>query len=204
MGLFGKSHTDKRLDHLNSALALSFSKIRHDTSKLFEWINYLHQQNIHQSTIIDQLQKELQAFPKSNAQVRALIDHSYNSVSERISHLNQRVDQILSAQLPIMDNLEQMHQEVTKDKPKVGLKQKILKRITKNSKTYVKNLILSFIRKYEKISALTLREMIVDEQELCSKSSFYRILEELEQEEDVTVISDGKQKVYMMKILKRN
>ena len=52
------------------------------------------------------------------------------------------------------------------------------------------------ISKYGRISALDLREIIVDEQSLCSKSSFYRILEELELEQSVNVVAEGKEKVY--------
>jgi hypothetical protein len=37
--------------------------------------------------------------------------------------------------------------------------------------------------------------MIVEEQGLASKSSFYRLIEELEDEGQATVISDGKEKV---------
>ena len=46
--------------------------------------------------------------------------------------------------------------------------------------------------------------MIVEEQGLCSKSSFYRLLEEIEQEPDIGVIKEGKEKHYIAKISKKN
>jgi len=210
MGLFWKTKTEKQFEQINIMLAHSFAKVKDDTSKLFEWINYLHQQNQAQQKLILELQTELKMIPKTKEQIKMIIDHyySFGTIFERINQLSERVNKLVAAQMPILNNLEKVNYKVTelekKPEPKANLREKILKRITKNSKTYVKNLILSFIRKYEKISALQLREMIVEEQELCSKSSFYRILEEIEQEEDVSVISDGKQKQYMFKIMKRH
>jgi hypothetical protein len=81
-----------------------------------------------------------------------------------------------------------------------ALKDKIIRSITRNSKDYVKSLALNMIRKYQKITGLQLRIMIVEEQGLASKSSFYRILEEIEKEsEDISVFWDGKEKVYISK-----
>ena len=77
-----------------------------------------------------------------------------------------------------------------------------MKKITRNSKEYAKTIILSYIKKYEKISALQLKEMLVDEQALCSKSSFYRLLEEIESLGDIAVIKKGKEKHYISKISK--
>jgi hypothetical protein len=80
------------------------------------------------------------------------------------------------------------------------LREKIVKKVARRSKDYIKGLLLSAITKYDQISALQLREMIVEEQGLCSKSTFYRILEEIEEEESVSMISRGKEKAYMPKL----
>ena len=44
--------------------------------------------------------------------------------------------------------------------------------------------------------------MVVDEQKICSKSSFYRILEEIESEfeHEISTIKKGKEKHYLGKI----
>ena len=78
-----------------------------------------------------------------------------------------------------------------------------MKRLTRSSKEYIKSFIISYIRKYEKISALQLKEIIVDEQNFCSKSSFYRILEEIDQIDDIGVIRQGKEKMYISKTIKQ-
>ncbi len=77
------------------------------------------------------------------------------------------------------------------------LKERILRKVARDSKEYVKNFIHSLITKYERVSALGLREMVVEDQGLCSKSSFYRILSELEKEDDIQVVQDGKGKIFV-------
>ena len=53
------------------------------------------------------------------------------------------------------------------------------------------------------ISSLKLREIVVDEQGLCSKSSFYRILTEIEESDHVDVVRQGNEKLYLSKLIKR-
>jgi len=89
------------------------------------------------------------------------------------------------------------------EQKKLSIRERIVKRLTRNSKEYIKSVILSYIRKYEKISALQLKEIVVDEQNFCSKSSFYRLLEEIEELDDIGVIKQGKEKHYISKAIKR-
>ena len=63
-------------------------------------------------------------------------------------------------------------------------------------------MILSYIKKYEKISAFQLREMVVEEQNLTSKSTFYRIMEEIESLGEISIIRQGKEKLYLVKLRK--
>ena len=58
-------------------------------------------------------------------------------------------------------------------------------------------MVLSYIKKYWEITALQLKEMVVEEQGLCSKSSFYRLLQEIEERGDIGVVKEGKEKHYM-------
>ncbi len=81
-------------------------------------------------------------------------------------------------------------------------KERLVQKITKNSKAYVKSVVLSMIKKYGKIAALQLKEMIVDEQGLCSRSSFYRILSEVEKEPEIGVLQEGKEKTYVFRLAK--
>ena len=81
-------------------------------------------------------------------------------------------------------------------------KEKLVQKVSKNRHDYLKAVILSYIKKYEKISAFQLREMAVEEQNLTSKSTFYRILEEIEQDEGISIMRDGKEKVYVSRLKK--
>lgn len=84
-------------------------------------------------------------------------------------------------------------------KPKHSFKEKIVQTFSRHSKSYLKNLILNYLQQHQKISALQLKDIVVDQQNLTSKSSFYRILEEIEKEDYITTIKDGKQKIFMLK-----
>ena len=85
----------------------------------------------------------------------------------------------------------------TEKQPSTALKERLMRKLARNSKDYIKNLVLGLVHKYDKMGALQLREMVVEEQGLCSKSSFYRILEEMEKEQSLQVVSDGKHTVYV-------
>jgi len=90
-----------------------------------------------------------------------------------------------------------VHHIAQKPTSKSNLHDKIIRNVTRNSKEYIKNILLKTIIKYEKISGLQLREIIVEEQGLVSRSSFYRLLLELEAERKLTVTPEGKEKIYI-------
>ena len=122
-------------------------------------------------------------------QIAARVDHlEERPVPERI----ERIERIV----------EQAPQQVTGNSSEfTKLQQRLLKRISKHPKNVVKSAILTLIQKYARIQGTELRDM-VEEQQLCSKSSFYRLLEELEQDGMIEVLGDGKEKTYADAILK--
>ncbi len=77
------------------------------------------------------------------------------------------------------------------------LKEKIVEQVARNSKQYVKNAIFSLIQKYGNITGLQLKNIVVDEQGLCSRSSFYRLLNEVEQDHPISFAWQGKEKHYL-------
>lgn len=188
--VFEERHPAKHVKYneLHSAVSLSFARVREDTSRIFEWLDYLHSQNLNQHRTIHSLKRELSLAPKSHDDIKRVVD-SYYSFDALVSRLEQLENKLFV--------LEQRNPEKNLQSQ---LQRKIIKKLTRNSKNYIKNTILSLISKYTKISALELREIIVDEQSLCSKSSFYRILEELESEQSVSVVAEGKEKIYFHQI----
>jgi len=219
MALFRKNEIiESRFFQLHQILKASFFNVKNDTSKIFQWLNYLYQKSMEQenriheqSQKISELKAELSTMPKTKHQLKQIIDefYSYETITRRIDDIENRLNNMYKGQIQVPQAEGHRLFEIQKrleslEQKKAGLKEKLLKKITKSSKDYIKTIIVSYIKKYEKISALQLKEMLVDEQGLCSKSSFYRILEEIESEnEDIGAIKKGKEKEYISKITKK-
>lgn len=260
MFFFKKKDNEKheeRLNQLHFAVANSFSRVREDTSNLFDWLVYLYQQNGQQQQLIQDMSLQLNNIPTTKEAVKHVIDtyYSYEHMMAKIRQLDEKLSMVQSAnslgdlnvvraemvsevmalrselrdeisrrfeavsaeQKPILERLRELAGKVDslEKKPVISyvkpkeerissLRERIVKRVVRRSKDYVKGMILSLIRKYDRIPAMDLREMLVEDQQLCSKSSFYRLLQELEDNELVDVVSDGKEKIYLAKALKEN
>ena len=206
--------TEKKLAQMNDILKKSFANVKRDTGNIFQWLNYFYKKNIEQEQMIKRLELELSYAPKTREDIRKIVDdyYSFETVMARIRDLDQKleelsrkpqqVEKVIEVQKPadissIEERLERLEQK------KLSIKERIIKRLTRNSKEYVKSVMLSYIRKYEKISALQLKEIVVDEQHFCSKSSFYRLLEELEELDEIGVIRQGKEKHYIIKAVRK-
>ncbi|MCK4589956.1 MAG: hypothetical protein KAT77_05930 [Nanoarchaeota archaeon] len=202
MGWFKKKDED-HWNEIHTYLKNSFSNVKQDTSNIFDWLQFLYQKSMQQEQLINQLQYQLNQTPNSPEAIKQLIDahYSYSRVHSKIQDLNQKMallSQLHDSHNTQINQLSQKFQEAPKPK-QPNIKERIIQKLTSNSKNYVKTVLLSFIEKYHKISALQLKEMLVDEQKICSKSSFYRLLQELEGENRVELLSDGKNKLYMAK-----
>ncbi len=201
---------ESRFFQLHQILKASFFNVKNDTANIFKWINYFHQKSLSQEDQINRLKNELSLVPKTKEQIKQIVDdiYSYDAILKRIEDVEKRLNSLYKDQIPISQSddhrfLEIQNRLMKLEQKKSGLKEKLIKKITKSSKDYVKIMIVSYIKKYEKISALQLKEMIVDEQGLCSKSSFYRILEEIEEQDDIGIIKKGKEKEYISTITKK-
>jgi len=208
--------------NLKHVLEESFTNVKTDTSSIFQWITYLQQTNQllqkkaeDTETVLADIMDKLDQLPASPEELKKLIDQHYqpSNIDSQIGTISSKIEswqvQNDQKQSEIFQKLEHLTSRVTqleaqKSTSRASFKQRIIKKIQKSSKDYVKNLILNFIHKYEKISALKLREIVVEEQGLCSKSSFYRILEEIEEtQDDLSVLHQGKEKIFMSKLLRK-
>ena len=108
-------------------------------------------------------------------------------IVERLTDISNKMAQLEHRRAPE----QRMHIPQTSH-----LKEKVVREVARRSKDYVKNVIHNLIQKYEKASGLQLREIVVEEQKLVSKSSFYRLLQELEDERRISVQQRGKEKTY--------
>jgi len=213
--------SEKKLKQINEIIKKSFVNVKKDTANIFQWLNYFYRKNMEQEEAIKRLQLELSYMPKTREDIRQIIDeyYSFETIMAKLREFDNRIGELSSERSKLTDAPYTMLKEVLREPQfdlssiekrleklelkKMSIKEKIIKKLTRNSKEYVKSLILSYIKKYEKISALQLKEIVVDEQNFCSKSSFYRLLDEIEQLDDIGVIKQGKEKVYLSKALKR-
>lgn len=220
--IFGKEVEDK-VDKLDLALKESFSNVKQDTTALYQWVAYFQQQMarqgqlveeqqhdlddyeqeiLRQKQLIERLQTELRSVPKDSETIKRIVDayYDFDAILERVRQIEDKLRHLehqkaTTAVQQIRHEVAALPHVVPPPSRTQALRDKIVQRITRNSKEYLKGLIMSMINKYGKISALQLREMLVEEQGLASKSSFYRLLEELEHESAVGVIHEGKEKL---------
>ena len=227
--MFWSSRVEAKLERMGSAIQRSFANVKNDTSNIQQWIQYLYKKNQEQEAMIRKLNEELSRTPKTPQEIKRIIDsyYSYEGLLSNIQRLNARVDELLQKQQvphhfqpPSMTHQQEVRVQKEEkaetgvlnllderlkklETKKLSLKERLIKRLTKNSKDYVKSVLLTYIKKYESIPALQLKEMVVDDQALCSKSSFYRILEEVEELNEVGTIKKGKEKHYFIKAIKK-
>ncbi len=218
--LFFRERSVQRVEEFQKVVEISFERLKQDNHAIRQWLNFLWTQNLAQQKQVSELKEMLENMPVNKQQIARIIDEHYafeplldrlrraETKVEELSAIKGRVNAIEEAQKPIFERLREISLELSKPKPAVivreqpqerertFLQERIVKQLTRNSKETIKTLILSMIRKYQKISGLQLREMIVEEQHLCSKSSFYRLLDGLEKELGLQVVVDGKEKVY--------
>jgi len=196
---------ETRISQLNNGLVRSFLNVKNDTKNIFQWLSFLYQKNMEQENQLKEMKIELSYMPKKPEDIKNIIEnyYSFDHITEKIKLLNEKIDNIhlKSAPLQTHPDLHEIKQRLKsiEEQKKATIREKVVKRVTKNSKEYVKSLIMSYIRKHGQISSLQLKEMVVHDQDLCSKSSFYRLLEELEALEEVGIAKKGKQKFYIHK-----
>jgi chromosome segregation ATPase len=217
MGLFNRRSPWVELEKIHHRLTHSFANVKDDihalkynTQNYHQWIHYLNNKIQRQERQISSLLKHIRNMPTSHQEVREIVrEHDrYDLVLAKVEDVNRKLASIADSHHPVVRRLNEHHVRLStlETRQKIrrpSFKEKMVQKITKNSKEYIKGLMLSLVTKYERISGLQLREIIVEEQGLCSKSTFYRLLTELERSDDMEVIQDGKEKYYVNRLYPR-
>jgi hypothetical protein len=229
-----KGDVETKIDKLDYAIENSFQRVRSDMDQVNQWISYLYAQDMERQRLIDIIHGQMQhlstvqvhppaahaaaAMPHIDGRMRHVEEKidalsfsikAIEPIVDKVAKLNSQVKLVEENQNSVFERLKEFSSRIEKAeagraRTSSNLREKIVKKVARHSKEYIRNLILSTIGRYEQISALQLREMIVEEQGLCSKSTFYRILEEIEAERSVEMIARGKEKVYLPKALKKH
>jgi hypothetical protein len=214
---------------VTSMLKNSFEKVKRDTQSIIEWLHLFHRRSEEHTIRLELVERQLNklSINSHHPQDLSLLQSKLHSIVQIQSDLLARMRDIentsrthhqplrkdLTNLQEKISNLEIQYQKAISSKPlerivvprepesKTNI---IAKKIAKNSKNYIKNSIFSLINRHGKIRALDLRESIVDDKKLCSKSTFYRILEELEEHDEIGLLKQAKEKIYFSKIVEKN
>ena len=199
-----------------SNLKNSFTKIKTEVDDVYNWLNHLNHENHnlkiqlnhlnslsqHQKNSIIDLHNQLSNLPKTREDIKKIIDsyYSFEEIINRINSLSHRIDILSNHPTHAKtQHLQELKEKVDTIKPKATVREKIIKRLTKNSREYVTRTIINYIKQYNSIPCSKLKEIIVEDQGLASKSSFYRMMENIEAYEDVGVMKKGKERHYFYK-----
>lgn len=206
---FGLFDDQKRIKELESKVKNSFSSVREDTQTLFEWIKFLYGKIEDQEQELEVLREQMEEEVLTPEDIKEVMNNyleleEVKEIKETINKIEKKTDILASlhdSQSEKVKELNSRLQNVDREteKKESSLKEKIAEKVTRNSKSYIKNTILSYIEKYEEIPAVKLREMLVEEQNICSRSSFYRLLRELENDGEVSFVKEGRKKIYYPK-----
>lgn len=214
MGFFSKR--DYRIEQLEQKHEGYFGFLKGNISRLFEWIKYLSHRDELQEQRLQQLEQlrseemkrvnyvmtkmhemETPVLAEEDKRKIENMHGNYELLVSKINHLEQELISMKNARTQIV------RENPIKEKQTVY--EKIASKIQKKSKKYVKTAIQNLIKKYDEITGTQLKEIVVDEQQLCSRSSFYRLLDELEKDKEIRSERFGRDKKYMqIEVLKKH
>ena len=206
MAWFNKKERGVEKSKLHNFLSLAFQKVKQDTTNIFSWIHYFNSRHEEHDQRLADIENQLYHMPKTKEEIKHIIDTHYSlePIKDRVAHLRERIEYLekvrhIEPQERIIERPAEIVKFIEQKPSKAQIQAKLARKIIKNSKDYLKSVIFSIIRRYGEVSASQLKEMIVEEQGLCSKSSFYRLLKELEDEESLGIATKGKEKIYLLK-----
>jgi len=105
---FGKKKGDKDSNQIvaqfNQLLLNSFGQVKQDMKHVFDWLNYLYRQNIHQQRTIAHFQQKLSQIqlqfkePLSKEDIKRIVDshYDYNGILNKLKQVEHRIDQLNS------------------------------------------------------------------------------------------------------------
>ena len=192
MALFSRQKLDE--GRLHYILRMTFNRVKSDMHNIVSWIDYFHKKHQEHESRLDRIEKNI-SYTTTKEEVKQLIDTHYSSgaLTERVKEIHERIDEMES-------QIRKNTVEKKEFPARTRIQDRLLRKITKSSKEYVKSVILGIIKKYGRITGPELKEIVVNEQGLCSKSSLYRLLREIEDDAtNIGTFSDRKERTYFIK-----
>ncbi len=186
---------EQRWEHLDNSLTTAFSKVRQDTQNLFSWISYFHQHLMdhrkethhlrqkfdEQSHYIRLLHQQTQALEKR----LALIENK-PAPQPQIVHIRENIpEQIRTKSEPDVNQIRTEPEPISNVK-RPRFEEKVLTRIRTKKKPYIMQKVLDIIGT-QSVSTKELERIIVEEQQLCGRTSFYSYLRELRLKKQISI-----------------
>ncbi|MEK6967665.1 MAG: hypothetical protein AABX51_03480 [Nanoarchaeota archaeon] len=175
---------EERWDHLDDALTSAFGKVRQDTHNLFSWISYFHQ---HLTDHRKETHHLRQKFEEQNKHI-IYLHHKIEELEKKIGIIETKpvqVPQIVHFSEPNPNQIR------TKPEPVANLRrprfeEKVLSKIRTKKRPYILQKILDTIGEAG-YSTKELERIIVDEQQLCGRTSFYSYIKELRLKKQISL-----------------
>ena len=188
------AQTEARLAHIvemqNQASAASLQLTSH-IGKMPQMQFQMHEQIAQLHERISRIQAKL-GDPDYAAHMERL-EAQVNRLKAEIEPIRSQVFESHHKQIEALK--EKIAAPEQQPQPRPALQARLMSSMKRNSRAYAQSMILSYVRKYGKISVQQLREMLVDEQAILSKSAFYRHVDEVEKLDEVAMVKDGKNKL---------
>ena len=193
------------LEALKSLLKKTFGNIKTDISINTKDLERLHDYNRRLEMQLMQLTGEIailrsQLKPVFDSQNLPNIESNSSNLNfvkleQKLADIEKKLDtQVSKAQLEAQNvghnQIQNPFQQLVQNVPRMankGLAAQIMRKVGRNKKSLIKKRIVEIASK-EQLSLSELKEIVVDEQNLCSKATFYRYFDALKQKNVLSVV----------------
>ena len=193
------------LEVLKSLLKKTFGNIKTDISINTKDLERLHDYNRRLEMQLMQLTGEIailrsQLKPVFDSQNLPNIESNSSNLNfvkleQKLADIEKKLDtQVSKAQLEAQNvghnQIQNPFQQLVQNVPRMankGLAAQIMRKVGRNKKSLIKKRIVEIASK-EQLSLSELKEIVVDEQNLCSKATFYRYFDALKQKNVLSVV----------------
>ena len=193
------------LEVLKSLLKKTFGNIKTDISINTKDLERLHDYNRRLEMQLMQLTGEIAILRSqlkpvfdsqnlSNIQSNPL-NQDFVKLEQKLADIEKKLDTqvfkaLLEAQNISQNQIQNQVQQLVQNVPRMankGLAAQIMRKVGRNKKSLIKKRIVEIASK-EQLSLSELKEIVVDEQNLCSKATFYRYFDALKQKNVLSVV----------------
>ena len=194
-----------QLEALKSLLKKTFGNIKTDISINTKDLERLHDYNRRLEMQVMQLTSEIAILRSqlkpvfdsqnlSNIQSNPL-NQDFVKLEQKLADIEKKLDTqvfkaLLEAQNISQNQIQNQVQQLVQNVPRMankGLAAQIMRKVGRNKKSLIKKRIVEIASK-EQLSLSELKEIVVDEQNLCSKATFYRYFDALKQKNVLSVV----------------